>query len=128
VRAAGVAPQLVLCSSSTRTRETLALLRLAPETAVSYERGLYAATELVLLERLREVDDHIASVMLIGHSSGIEQLALMLARRGPRLADMREKFPTGGLATLDFSGRWSKLDRRAAELTGYVIPRELAAR
>lgn len=127
VRAASIAPQLVLCSSSQRTRETLALLQLVPDTDVRFERGLYAASEHVLLERLRAVPDDVESAMLIGHSSGIEQLALMLARRGPRLGEMREKFPTGALATLEFSGRWSTLDGRAAELTGYVIPRELAA-
>ena len=65
--------------------------------------------------------------MLVGHSSGIEDLALLLARRGARLAEMREKFPTGALATLEFRGRWSKLGSRDADLTGYVIPRELAA-
>jgi len=128
VRGAGIAPQLVLCSTSARTRETLDLLRLSPDIDVRYERGLYAANERVLLDRLSEVPDDAESVLLVGHSSGIEQLALMLARRGERLAEMREKFPTGGLATLEFSGRWSELRARAAELTGYVIPRELAGR
>jgi phosphohistidine phosphatase len=128
VRVEGIEPQLVLCSSSRRTRETLDLLQLAPETGVCFDGGLYAASEHVLLERLRAVPDDFASVMLVGHSSGIEQLALMLARRGARLGEMREKFPTGALATIEFNGRWSTLDGGDAELTGYVVPRELAAR
>lgn len=122
-----IAPQLVLCSSAARTRETLDLLALSPETDVRYERGLYAASEHVLLERLRAVGDDVASVMLVGHSSGIEELALLLARRGPRLGEMREKFPTGALATIEFEGRWRRLGRGAGELTGYAIPRELPA-
>lgn len=127
VRRAGIAPDLVLCSTAVRTRQTLALLNLGEGPVVRYERGLYAASAQALLERLRAVgDDHVA-VMLVGHSSGIEDLALLLARRGPRLAEMREKFPTGGLATLGFSGRWRKLDRRVAVLADYVIPRELPA-
>ena len=127
VRAAGVAPELVLCSTSQRTRETLALLNLGGGPVVLYERGLYAAPARVLLDRLRAVADHRSAVMLVGHSSGIEDLALLLVRRGARLAEMREKFPTGALATLEFRGRWSKLGSRDADLTGYVIPRELAA-
>jgi phosphohistidine phosphatase len=125
VRRAGIAPQLVLCSTAVRTRETLALLKLGGDPDVVYERGLYAASEDVLLERLRAVDDGVATVLLVGHSSGIEQLALLLARSGPRLDEMREKFPTGALATLSFDGPWRKLGRGGAELTGYVIPREL---
>jgi phosphohistidine phosphatase len=101
---------------------------LAPDTEVRYERGLYAASEDILLKRLRAIADDVGSAMLVGHSSGIEQLALMLARGGPRLGEMRDKFPTGALATLEFQGRWSKLDARAAALAGYVIPRELAVR
>ncbi len=125
VHRAGIEPQLVLCSSAARTRETLDLLGLPPDTDVRYERGLYAASEHVLLARLRAVGDDVASVMLVGHSSGIEELALLLARRGSRLAEMREKFPTGGLATIEFEGRWRKLGLDSGELTGYVIPREL---
>jgi phosphohistidine phosphatase len=125
VRRERIAPQLVLCSTSARTRETFALLALRDPPVVLYERGLYAADEGALLERLRAVPDDIASAMLIGHSSGIEQLALLLAGEGPRRDEMREKFPTGALATLDFAGRWRTLDHDAAKLVAYVVPREL---
>ena len=64
--------------------------------------------------------------MLVGHSSGIEDLALLLARRGEPLAQMREKFPTGALATLDFAGDWRELGARCAGLVEFVTPRALA--
>lgn len=127
IRDARIAPQLVLCSTSKRTRETLALLELAGDPVVLYERKLYAASAGVLLDRLRAVRDGVASVMLVGHSSGVEDLALLLARRGKPLARLREKFPTGALATLAFAGEWASLDRGTAELTDFVTPRELAA-
>jgi phosphohistidine phosphatase len=124
VRHARIAPQLVLCSTSARTRETLALLALR-DPPVLYERGLYAASESALLERLRAVTADVASLMLVGHSSGIEQLALLLASEGTRRDELREKFPTGAIATLEFGGSWRKLDRGAAKLVAYVVPREL---
>ena len=124
---AQIAPALVLCSTSKRTRETLALLDLSSKTVVVYERGLYAAPAETLLRRLRTVRKGVGSLILVGHSSGIEDLAVLLAARGERLADLREKFPTGALATLDFETPWSELDRGAAELSGYVLPRELVS-
>jgi phosphohistidine phosphatase len=65
--------------------------------------------------------------MLVGHSSGIEDLALLLARRGEALGQLRAKFPTGALASLEFSGGWSGLDARGARLVAFVTPRELDA-
>jgi phosphohistidine phosphatase len=127
VRRSQIAPQLVLCSSSARTRETLAALALAPEPVVLFERGLYAASEDVLLARLRAVREDVTSAMLVGHSSGIEDLAILLAGSGPRLRALRDKFPTGGLASLAFEGSWRKLGRGDARLTDYVVPRDLAA-
>jgi phosphohistidine phosphatase len=126
VRRARIAPQLVLCSSSARTRETLALLELPGDPVVRYERGLYAAPAGLLLKRLRLISDDVDAAMLVGHSSGIEDLASLLARRGDALDRMREKFPTGALATLELHGDWRRLDARCARLTEFVTPRALA--
>ena len=79
----------------------------------------------VLLERVRAIRDSIDAAMLVGHSSGIEDLALLLAGSGARAWQMREKFPTGALATLEFSGPWRELGPRAAKLTDFVVPRDL---
>jgi phosphohistidine phosphatase len=125
VRRAQIAPELVLCSSSVRTRATLAALALDHGPVVLFERGLYAASELTLLTRLRAVADDVASVMLVGHSSGIEELALLLASSGERLGALREKFPTGGLASLAVDTDWGMLEPGVAELTDFVVPREL---
>jgi phosphohistidine phosphatase len=130
LRDEGVAPELVLCSSSQRTRETLE--RIAPalgdEVRVEIERELYAASPDRLLERLRAVDDDAESVMLIGHNPGIEQLALSLAGDGEKLTDVRRKYPTAALATLEFDGRWSELEPGTARLTDFVKPKQLAKR
>jgi phosphohistidine phosphatase len=125
-----IAPDLVLCSSSQRTRETLE--RIAPalggDVAVEIERELYAASADRLLERLRAVDDDVESVMLIGHNPGIEQLALSLAGDGEKLADVRRKYPTAALATLELEGRWSELEPGTARLADFVKPKQLAKR
>ena len=95
---------------------------------VQVESELYAASEQRLLERLRAVEDRVESLMLIAHNPGLEQLALRLAAGGEKLADLRRKYPTGALATLEFNGRWSELRPGSAELTAFVTPKQMARR
>jgi phosphohistidine phosphatase len=80
LRRRGIAPMLVLCSSAERTRETLELVRPALGGApVQIEDGLYAAANEELLERLRVLPEQSASVPVIGHNPGLQELALVLA-------------------------------------------------
>jgi phosphohistidine phosphatase len=126
----GVTPALVLCSSARRARETLEGIAstLGEAMPVQIEGELYAASERRLLERLRGVEDGVESVMLIGHNPGVEQLALSLAGGGQNLAILRRKYPTGALATLEFSGRWGDLRTGSAELTDFITPKQLDKR
>lgn len=126
----GVAPALVLCSSARRARETLEGIApaLGETIPVQIERELYAASDGRLLERLRAIDDRVESVMLIGHNPGVEQLALSLAGGGQNLAALSRKYPTGALATFEFSGRWGDLRPGSAELTDFMTPKQLDER
>ncbi|HET8756133.1 MAG TPA: histidine phosphatase family protein [Solirubrobacteraceae bacterium] len=122
-----VRPELVLCSSATRARQTFERLEPLGAREVHIERELYAADAATLLARLRDVAAGVASVMLIGHNPGLEDLALVLARESPVRDDLVTKFPTAALATLAFTDRdWAALERGTAELVGFVRPRELA--
>jgi phosphohistidine phosphatase len=123
-----VRPSVVLCSSSLRTRETLAAIlpALGDALEVRIERALYGAGAAELLQRLRQVSNRASSVMLIGHNPGIQDLALGLASSGPALASLHEKFPTGALATVDVEvERWRDVDNRTAVATNLVTPRSL---
>ena len=125
---ARVKPELVLCSSALRTRETLELVRptLGPTATVSLEAGLYAASSNVLLERIRAVPEAVGSVMLIAHNPGLPQLAVVLASEGAELAQLEAKFPTAALATLTVqTTSWSRLSRADALLAAYVVPKLL---
>lgn len=128
LRRKGIAPELVLCSPSRRTRQTLT--RLAPalgENAdVQLESELYAASAADLLEVLREVPDEVDSLMMIGHNPGVQDLALSLAGRGSEITRVRSKFPTGALATLELDGSWRELAPGSAELVSLVKPKELS--
>ena len=60
--------------------------------------------------------------MLIGHNPAMEDLTVLLTDAA---ALAGEKFPTGALATLTFSGSWRQLGPGKAELESFVRPREL---
>ncbi len=128
VKAAGITPELVLCSSARRTRETLEGAAVGGEHVI--EPDLYGASCHEVLERLHQVPEEIGSVMLVGHNPALQALVLRLAdgdavADGSGLAEVRRKFPTGALATLTFDGAWTELSPRSAQLAAYVRPKSL---
>jgi phosphohistidine phosphatase len=121
-------PDLVLCSSAVRTRQTLDLVKSSlGDATVHVEEGLYGASADDLLARLRGLPDAARSALVIGHNPGIEDLTLDLAAPGPLLDAVSVKFPTCALATLALGDRtWSALSQGDAELVGFTIPRDLS--
>ena len=126
----GPRPDQILCSTAIRARQTLApLVSLwTPAPLISLEEGLYLASEDQLMARLRALADNVGTVLLIGHNDGIGQFAEMLAGRGSAalMTALRDKYPTGTLTTLRAPIRqWPELAAGAAELAGFVRPRDL---
>jgi phosphohistidine phosphatase len=125
-----ILPDLVLASSARRTRETweLVSLMLAKPPRVLYEDKLYLATAEELLVRLRQMDDDIGSILLVGHNPGLQELAVRLFGDGDSdgLTKLRGKFPTGGLALYQFDiDHWEELLPGIGCLTNFVVPRDL---
>lgn len=122
----GVDPDVVLCSTALRTRQTLDLIRsgLRGEVVVELEEDLYGAGWERLLERLRRLPAAVGSVLVIGHNPGLQELATQLAAPGPARDQLREHFPTAALATLKLGrGGWSSLTPGRAEVSAFVVPR-----
>lgn len=125
-----IALDQVLCSPSQRTRETLERLEraLPASLPVRVEKAVYLAEAPLLLRRVRRLSDSLASVMIVGHNPGLEELAAILAD-GTEGADtstrerMAEKFPTGALATLSADiDHWHDLAAGGAHLRGFFVP------
>ena len=124
-------PDLVLCSSAVRARQTWALVAaaLGDGIAVKELRSLYLAAPSRLLEVVRRAPDSAASVMLVGHNPGMEHLAATLA--GPRskpkaLAALHAKFPTAALAEIEFeAASWRDVAPGTGRLRRFVRPKDL---
>jgi phosphohistidine phosphatase len=125
-----IRPNVVLCSSSLRTRQTLAAIlpTLGDALEIRIEQALYGAGAAELLDRLRQLPNRVSAAMLIAHNPGIQDLAGALAVDGPALAGLRGKFPTGALVTLELDvDRWRDLGHGMAIATMLVTPRSLAS-
>ena len=132
LQSSGYAPDMVLCSTACRTRETWDLL--APELdttpPVHYEQRIYEATALSLLHLLRETGNGYRTVLLIGHNPSVAELAIGIAQMtdgpaGQPLERAREKFPTAAVAVLDFQGEWADLTPGDVRMTDFAVPREI---
>ncbi len=125
----GIAPDLVICSTAARARQTWKpIAKAIKPTKIVLESDVYAVPEGALLRYLRGLPEEARSVLLIGHNPGLHELALALAdapsRR--RLPPADGKFPTGALASLRFDGRWKDLRPGNAALANFTTPKEMA--
>lgn len=126
----GLVPDLVLCSSSARTRETWDLMApaLGEDVAVEYSRIIYHANGHDLLDTVRGVEEGVGRLLVIGHAPSVEALARRLAAAGPaeELARMHRKYPTCALAVLAFDvAGWRDIPTRGGTLERFVRPRDL---
>jgi phosphohistidine phosphatase len=126
----GLIPDLVLHSGAERARETAAIAMKAWPRRVEAraERGLYDATRPALEAIVRALPDKAASVMLVGHNPGLADLANALVGSGAKSETLRMagKFPTSGLAVLEFDvDRWRDAAPGAALLARFATPDDL---
>jgi phosphohistidine phosphatase len=122
-------PDIIVCSSAVRTRETLEILRkaLGGDIPARIDEILYMASAAELLRQVHHLDDGLASAMLVGHNPGLQDLALRLTGGGkPELRHrMRSKFPTAALAVFTSPGRkWRAVKPGGATLKAFVCPRD----
>jgi len=127
---AGYLPDLVLCSTSTRTRQTLdaVLSELDVEPAIEFEEELYLAGPREMLDLVRGVPDIVEAVLLVGHNPGTGMLAGALSGDGSpeKIRLMSANFPTAGLAIIELSvDRWKDMASGCGSLKEFVRPRDL---
>ena len=127
-------PELVLCSTALRTRETADLVvpGLGAAPVVRHLPELYLARWLSVVNIVRQVRDGCETLMVVGHNPGLEEAALKLARppgdtKARKLHQLlQSEFPTAALALLEFdAGMWSAIERGEGELLNFVRPRDL---
>lgn len=122
----GLRPDVVLCSPSRRTRETLELLEFSG-AEVTYLDELYGASAGDLLASVREARDDAEVVAVVGHNPGIQDLSIELASHDAA-ADavrLRQKFPTCAVAIFDVDSGWRDIATGRVRLASFVVPKDV---
>jgi phosphohistidine phosphatase len=127
----GIAPDLILCSTAVRARQTLDLVRphLSGNAKVLYEDALYLASPSAMLKHVGKVPANVRHVMVVGHDPGLHTLAQQLATSGRRedLEALAEKFPTAALAVIAFQvPAWDEVKRVGGRLELFMVPKRLS--
>ncbi len=130
LRAEMLIPDLAIVSAALRTVETwdLAAPELGEDVPRLIENRIYEAPYETLLDVIRAVPDNVRTVLLVGHNPGSEELAEAMTGFGDRFAAqrMQRKYPTCGLAVLDFDVEsWADLSERSGRLDRFVTPASL---
>jgi phosphohistidine phosphatase len=136
LREAGFSPKVILCSTATRAKATLDLMRPALPAGVKIRlrRPLYMAVPREILAEAAKVPEDTDPLLILGHNPGLSHLASWLvgqqagrpdARKA--LASLRKKFPTGAIAVIELPiESWSELDGERGILRNFVTPRQVA--
>ena len=121
---------LVLSSTAARTRETIDGVQEKFDFAapIKFEPQLYLASETVLLEFVRQLDEKLKTPLIVGHNPGLEQLVTGLTRDDASGLRKRVagKFPTGALAILELPAkRWAEIGPADGKIVELIFPKEL---
>lgn len=123
----GVDWDLAVASPAERVRLTLEASRL--DLPVRWDMRVYEADAGTLLEVLQESDDSAASVLLVGHNPGLQELVFDLVAPEAENAlfdEVAEKYPTAAFAVLECDvAAWRDLRSGCARLVHLTRPRDL---
>ena len=125
LRAHTPAVDAVLCSSATRTRQTLAHARI--DAPVTYLDRLYDATPGAVIKEINAVGPAVQTLLVVGHEPALSHVALGLATaEGSNTAaaeHISTKFPTSAIAVLRTAEPWDRLTLDSAALVTFHVPR-----
>lgn len=105
LREADLIPDLVLCSTALRARQTWEQVRAAlgpagEQAAVNFESRLYYTGGTGLLDLVREIPEEAGTVLMVGHNPAFHQLVVDLT------GQHEPAFPTAALAVIGLPGAW----------------------
>jgi phosphohistidine phosphatase len=130
MRAQGLAFDAIIASPALRVVQTLRDVAEGYGHALNpaQDEDLYLASPALLLERIQQVDDAVARLLVVGHNPGLEQLALLLAGSDETglLDELELKYPTATVAELHFPvERWAQVAEGGGTLMRFIRPRDL---
>ncbi len=126
-------PDLILCSSSQRTIDTLEILKDQGGLTKTYIKDkLYLATQEEISNIVFSQSQSYKSILCIGHNPGIHELSLSLthiADMNLRNAEMKFKFPTSAVAIFQIKdNNWQNIYTNENLLIEFMTPKTLESK
>lgn len=125
-----IMPDLILCSPSVRTKETLEkVIKAFDNIEVLFVESLYLASADEILHLLQQVVSERRNILVIGHNPGFEDFVTNICDIGQSndsaVERIGNKFPTSSIACIEIEGKWSDLGKAPAYLTEFIRPVDL---
>ena len=123
-------PDRILCSSSQRTKETMAgiIPSLTGEVSLHLMEALYEGNSPDYLSLIRANAKKSRRLMVVGHNTGLHETAIRLIGSGDKdtIALLKEKLPTAGLVVIDFHCKdWHDVKPGTGHLIDFIKPRDI---
>lgn len=125
----------IICSPAVRAAETTEIAAAGAGYgngkgfAVNWDRRIYLASSAVLIDLLREQEEQLDAILMVGHNPGLEDLIFDLVPddgASPLRDIVEEKFPTASFAVLQLDvAHWNEVREGCARLIHLVRPRDL---
>lgn len=128
LQAAGLHPDVALCSPASRARLTLegALAGGLQAGAARIAPMLYESGPDEIVDELAATTEEVETLLIVSHLPTVEDVVELVCgpeRKGPAWDAFHTKYPTSGMAVLELDGPWSGLRDHAARLVRFETPR-----
>ncbi len=129
LREQGLVPDLVICSTAVRTRQTwdAACHGGAQAEFVEFRKKVYHGDAGEVLETIREDGADMSTILVVGHNPAMAELTSLLAD-GEGSSEAHEAlsagFATTGLAVLKCTADWAALEPGGCELLRFHVSRD----
>ena len=112
----------VLCSNAIRAKETFDLTADGFNFEIdkaTYSDKLYFGDTTTIIQDLRELDESLNNILIVGHNPTLHYLVEILTN------ESINRFTTCNLATISHDGEWVSLNSQQCSLKSLIRPKEL---
>ena len=113
----------VLCSTAKRAKETFDLIADGFNFEIdktTYTDKLYFGDITDIIKDLRELDESLNNILIVGHNPTLHHLVELLAN------EQIDRFTTCNLAIISHVGEWITLNSHKCSLKSLIRPKDLA--
>jgi len=122
-------PDLLISSPALRARQTTeAIIHQLDldKSAVIFDKRLYLASVDILLAVIREIDNQLNRVMLVGHNPGLENLSMHLSEGKLPIAQDGSLMTTANIIQLRVRQNWHHINSCKHEFVRIMRPNQLS--